>query len=280
VKGERNFLYHNDGHGRFTKITDGIIVNEGGRSYSCAWGDFDNDGYLDLFVTNWLGENNFLYRNNTDGTFTKILGGSLVNDGGAGSSGCAWGDYDNDGFLDLFVVNIEKYFLYRNNGNSNAWINIKCVGTASNRSAIGAKIRVKAVIRGKSVWQLTEVSGGSGFTSQNDMRANFGLGDATVVDTVRIEWPSGIVQELHDVRAKQFLTAVEPAFQITKPQSGAEGFQMTVAARKGTKQSIEVTSDLVNWTPLASVTNLDGAAKFLDPSAHDLPQRFYRVVEK
>ena len=113
-----------------------------------------------------------------------------------------------------------------------------------------------------------------------DYDAHFGLGDATVVDTVRIEWPSGIVQELEDVRAKQFLTVVEPAVQITKPQSGAEGFQMTLVARKGTEQSIEVTSGLVNWTPLATVTNLDRTAKFLDPYAHALPQRFYRVVEK
>lgn len=86
---------------------------------------------------------------------------------------------------------------------------MRLVGTLSNRSAIGAKVRVKATIRGKTFWQLREISGGSGCCSQNDLRTHFGLGDATNADLVRIEWPSGIVQELSNVAAKQFVTVTE-----------------------------------------------------------------------
>ena len=110
-----NFLYKNLGDGSFEKITTGILVNDGGSSYGCSWGDYDNDGNIDLFVCNY-NENNFLYHNNGDGTFTKIATGSIVTDMGA-STCPAWGDYDNDGFLDLYVCNRSSAnFLYHNNG--------------------------------------------------------------------------------------------------------------------------------------------------------------------
>ncbi|HKB85986.1 MAG TPA: FG-GAP-like repeat-containing protein [Ignavibacteriaceae bacterium] len=113
---KNNFLYKNLGDGTFEKITEGPLVNDGGSSYGCSWGDYDNDGNIDLFVCNY-NENNFLYRNNGDGTFTKITAGAIVSDGG--SSTCpAWADYDNDGFLDLYVCNrTSANFLYHNNGN-------------------------------------------------------------------------------------------------------------------------------------------------------------------
>jgi hypothetical protein len=108
-----------------------------------AWGDYDGDGNLDLFVANASGLNNFLYHNNGDGTFTKITSGSVVNDGG-NSTGCAWGDYDNDGHLDLFVANaFESSFLYHNNGNGpfqnhfgqhrhRHWCVLRCLGDYDN----------------------------------------------------------------------------------------------------------------------------------------------------
>ncbi|RPI18067.1 MAG: T9SS C-terminal target domain-containing protein [Ignavibacteriae bacterium] len=113
-----NLLFHNDGNGVFTQITTGSIVNDGGWSEACAWGDYDRDGWLDLFVANQSNQNNFLYHNNANGTFTKITTGNIVNDGGT-SKGCAWSDYDNDGWPDLFVVNYsaQNDFLYHNNGN-------------------------------------------------------------------------------------------------------------------------------------------------------------------
>ncbi len=127
---QNNRLYHNSGDGTFTSITNSIVATDGGYSTHAMWGDYDNDGFLDLFVCN-LGSlqlvrngYNYLYHNNSDGTFTKITTGSLVNEK-ADSSSCSWADYDNDGFLDLYVANSSfgaptKCFLYRNNGNTNA----------------------------------------------------------------------------------------------------------------------------------------------------------------
>src|SRR5439155_5964557 len=132
------------------------------------------------------------------------------------SAGGAWGDYDNDGFLDLFVPNWQgsrPNFLYRNNGNSNSWLKVRCIGTASNRDAIGAKVRVKAFFRGAERWQLREISGGIGFGQTPD--AHFGLADATNTLIVRIQWPSGLVEELRGVAAKQFLTLTEPSASVS-----------------------------------------------------------------
>ena len=101
----------------FTRITTGAIVYEEARSEGSAWGDYDSDGDLDLFVAN-ANQNNFLYRNNGDGSFTKIITGDVVNDGGSSENG-SWGDHDNDGDLDLFVTNSAidlANFLYANNG--------------------------------------------------------------------------------------------------------------------------------------------------------------------
>ncbi len=189
-------LFHNDGNGEWTKtqLGGGVLG---------IWGDYDNDGWLDLFICRGGGGNattNLLYHNNGDGRFSLVTAGSVSTDSGL-SLTCAWGDYDNDGFLDLFVTTRAGYdkLLYHNNGNSNHWIMIKLVGTASNRSAIGAKVRVKATIGGKTVWQTREIAGGN--RAQNDIRAHFGLGDATSVDLVRIEWPSGNVQESSGPRA-------------------------------------------------------------------------------
>src|SRR6266498_4047104 len=146
-----NFLYRNEGDGTFTKITTGDLISSTDRSPQ--WGDYDNDGFLDLFLCRY-GPDNLLFHNNADGTFTRVTTGSLVHDGGNSLHG-GWGDYDNDGFLDLFVVNDQQNnFLYRNNGNSNQWLKVKLVGTVSNRSAIGAKVRVQAKIGGEEMWQL------------------------------------------------------------------------------------------------------------------------------
>ena len=117
-----NHLYHNERNGTFTAVTTGIIVNEGASgSYGVAWGDFDNDGYPDLFVGNGygIGQTNFLYRNNGNGTFSKITNDPIVSVKGH-FSGCAWGDYDRDGFVDLFVGNdlSGASVLYHNEGGS------------------------------------------------------------------------------------------------------------------------------------------------------------------
>ncbi|MBE0639833.1 MAG: T9SS type A sorting domain-containing protein [Bacteroidales bacterium] len=112
---ENNCLYLRDGNGTFTKITDGIIVNDGGKSVGAAWADYDRDNLLDLYVVN-RDQKNFLYHNLGNGTFEKITTGAIVNDI-ANSSVCAWGDYNNDGYPDLYVANAgAPGCLYKNNG--------------------------------------------------------------------------------------------------------------------------------------------------------------------
>jgi hypothetical protein len=299
--GENNSLFHNNRDGTFTKITNSIVALDGGTTKGVAWGDYDNDGWLDLFVSNLgpfdprtfqnLGkEPNFLYHNNGDGTFTKIASGSLVNELG-NCGGAAWGDYDNDGFLDLFVANgffvtNANNVLYRNNGNSNSWLNLRLIGTVSNRSAIGAKVRVLATIRGKTFWQLREISGGSSFGSQNDMRANFGLGDATNTDIVRIEWPSGLVQTMTNVPAKQFLTVFEhqEPFPTNRPSFTSESrstggvVNLSVSGETDLLYVFEASTNLVNWTRLGVRTNLTGSIQFADSKATNYAKRFYRVA--
>jgi len=266
VNDQDNLLYHNNCDGTFTKITDSPITTDGGVSPSSNWVDYDNDQDLDLFVANW-DEDNFLYRNNGDGTFTKILTSVIVTEGDVHDSSWAdldndgdmdlymgaydvnhrlyqnngdeifvpvsgvpvvedssseigiWGDYDNDGDLDLFVTSpgLGKNSLYRNEGTENHWINIRLIGTVSNWSAIGARVTVVATINGVLVSQIREVSGSTGGIGQDSLNVEFGLGDAAIIDSIVIEWPSGIVQVLGNITVDQFMTIREPSHRIFLP---------------------------------------------------------------
>lgn len=116
-----NDFYINNGNGSFTLDTSTAIVMDGANSTGSSWGDYDNDGFMDVFVSNVLGEKNHLYHNNGDGTFTKVLTGSIVNDL-QNTFGAFWADFDNDGYLDLFTANNsnlwpKRNILYKNNGN-------------------------------------------------------------------------------------------------------------------------------------------------------------------
>jgi len=275
--GSEAHLYRNNGAGGFTKY---VLSSPGSALCSCAWGDYDNDGFVDLFLTDRMGGNNLLYHNNGDGTFSKVTSGSVVNDGGRSWS-AAWGDYDNDGFLDLFVANRgdENNFLYRNNGNTNHWLKVKLIGTRSNRSGIGAKVRVKAVVGGNDLWQLREVSGGATL-GQNSLDAHFGLGGAPNVETLRIQWPSGIVQEMYDVAANQSLTVTEPpVLQVGKGLTSA-GFELILTSRGGFSYDIESSTDLVKWAYLSTFQQVNGAVQVLDGPANLIDRRFYRAVQR
>lgn len=212
-----NALFRNDGNFTFTKLVSDTVSKTPGNSFSSSWSDVDNDGDLDLFVTNAFKTGtklvNYFYLNNGNSSFTRT-NNALTADS-AWSYGCAFGDYDNDGFEDLAVATCRYAgvdipdLLYHNNGNANKWLTLKLVGTSSNRSAIGAKIKLKAQIAGKPVWQLREVSAQSAYCSQNDLRVHFGLGDAAIIDSVKIEWPSGIVDHSLALSPNQFLTFTE-----------------------------------------------------------------------
>ncbi|MCI0623574.1 MAG: VCBS repeat-containing protein [Acidobacteria bacterium] len=164
-------LFHNERDGTLRQVSDsGLILTT--RGWNPHWVDFDNDGYLDLFVTGDFGVASSLYRNNSDGTFSKMTTGSVATDLQAEAYGSAWGDYDHNGFMDLFIPNQSggPHHLYRNNGNGNAWIQFNLVGTASNRAGIGAKVRVKAAINGKDFWQLRELIATEGYDGPGTLR--------------------------------------------------------------------------------------------------------------
>ena len=209
---QNNNLYQNNGNETFTKITTGNIVNDGGHSHGSAWADYDNDGDLDLFVGNDQDQNNFLYANNGDGTFTSITN-DITQDGGQ-SFGAAWADYDNDGDVDLFIANhqLNENFIYKNSrGRCQSKGCVLLVGTNSNRSAIGTKIRMKANIYGQDVWQMREISAqsGGGIGGQNELKQIIGLGDATVIDSIIIDWNSGYQQILTNQIPDNCLTITE-----------------------------------------------------------------------
>jgi len=206
-----NQLFRNNGNGTFRRMPPDLLEGAASNAAYPAWADYDNDGFLDLFVPNGeqTGENNALYHNRGDGNFDRVQTGSPANDGGH-SVACGWADFDNDGFLDLFVGNLrdEKNFLYRNNGNTNHWLKFRLIGTTSNRSAIGAKVRLTATYRGALRTQMREINNGNGHNG-GELIAHFGLGEARLAETVRIEWPSGKVDEMKSVPADQFLTVTE-----------------------------------------------------------------------
>lgn len=277
-----NFLWRNDGGLRFTEIAAlaGVATNEDAKEQAGMGvdaGDFDGDLRQDLFVTNFSHDWNTLYRNRGDMVFSDDTFPAGLRDS---YRYLAWGtkffDYDNDGWLDLFVANGHIYtdvdrhpqlgtsyrqenFLYRNlggrgfenrtpsagpglrlvdssrgvavadvdrdgdldlvvthidstpnllineGGNRRAWIALKLEGTRSNRDAVGARVVLEAGGRK----QLREVNPYGSYLSQGDPALHFGLGDAEVVDRVTIRWPSGLTEVLERLPARSFLTVVE-----------------------------------------------------------------------
>ena len=207
------------------------VTNESGvgsvSGQFVGWGDglfdFDNDGWKDLFIVNgglvWLiPQQSSLLRNNGDGTFTDISlqAGSFFATQIV-SRGACFADYDNDGYIDAFVVTLGgKGILLHNTpsaGKRNHWLTIKLVGTRSNRDGFGASLEATA----GDLHQWVQSTSASGYLSQNDPRPHFGLGQHAVVNTLTIHWPSGTIQTLHDIKADQVLKITEPASSDVVP---------------------------------------------------------------
>ncbi|MEZ4738354.1 MAG: FG-GAP-like repeat-containing protein [Flavobacteriales bacterium] len=234
-----DLLMHNNGDGTFTNVAGPLGFADNHQSWSSAWGDFDNDGDMDVLVGGSSSGYNKLISNNGDGTFTNVTPGSgfdlfngqsiewtthdFNNDGyldvlGGGAimygNGAmvfaqgpsypgtgAVGDLNNDGFLDVMGWSAPMM----NGGNDYNWLKVNTIGTVSNTNGIGARVMVTSNLGS----QIRDVKSGDAFSTMSSLTTHFGLGADQVVEELRIQWPSGIVTVLNDVPANTTVNVVE-----------------------------------------------------------------------
>ncbi len=218
-----NELHKNNGNGTFTNVSVQSNLADPIQTWSSAWNDFDNDGWMDVVVgisSSADGMHKFMH-NNGDGTFSNITAGSGLETYLGMSTEYASYDFNNDGFADVFTPGTILYnngnntftahtipmtagavgdlnndgFLdmqngtttYFNNGNLNSWLTVTLQGTTSNLNGIGARVEIYGAW-GK---QIRDVRAGVGFRYMGTLNAHFGIGAATLIDSLRVLWPSG-----------------------------------------------------------------------------------------
>lgn len=235
-------LHNNDGSGVFTEVGETAGLADPMSTWSSAWNDYNNDGYVDVFVGNSVDPNmHKLAINNGDGTFTDISASSGINELSAtGIENCSY-DFNNDGYADIasngnillnngdltftlysnvlpsnngsfgdlnndgFVDSFTGSNIYYNDTNSNHWLTINTVGVESNRNGIGARIAVTSDLGS----QIREVRSGEGFRLMSTLNTHFGFGTDTEIATIVVTWPSGIIDTLENVSVDQTITIVE-----------------------------------------------------------------------
>ena len=210
-------LYENKGNGIFTdqSYTSGIAMPAGQFvGWSSSFIDYNNDGLVDIYKANGAlkhlyGQEDQVFENIGDGKFKDVsleLGKFFMQK--LVGRGACFGDYDNDGDIDGYIINLNDHgaFLRNNKGNQNNWITLNLVGTTSNRDGIGSRVKVTS---GGKV-QTAQKKSTTGYLSQNDPRMHFGLAKNEIVDIIEIKWPSGKIQVLNNVKVNQILSVKEP----------------------------------------------------------------------
>jgi hypothetical protein len=220
--GDTPSLYHGIGDGNFedATFTAGLGAHTQYLGWGCGFFDFDNDGWPDILICNGhvypeieqlrteagYPQRKLLYRNLRNLRFedVSLMAGPGISEPVA-SRGCAFGDFDNDGDVDLVVnpVNDVPQLVRCDSTTGNHWIKVRTIGTKSNRSGIGARIRCVTRVPGepKPHAQIDEVRSGGSYLSQNDLRVHFGLGKVEKVELLEIRWPSGQVDTLQNLPA-------------------------------------------------------------------------------
>jgi hypothetical protein len=216
-------LYHNLGNDSFADVSVQAKLMKPTYplvSWGTAFFDMDNDGWLDLFVANGhvypqvdtipggtrYRQPMLLFRNHRDGTFDDVSA-AFANIPAQSRRGAAFGDINNDGNVDIVVLNVGEppSLLLNRNDSPNHRVLFKLVGMKSNKAAIGARVTVKA----GTLVQFNEVRGGASYLSQNDLRLHFGLGANDKINEVDIRWPNGEMETLRDVPTDFIYTVVE-----------------------------------------------------------------------
>lgn len=230
--GDTHSLYRNIGDMQFEDTTYAAKLGLNTRflGWGCGFLDFDNDSWPDILVCNGhvypeveqlkteagYAETKLLYRNLGNGQFADVTAsaGPGITEPNA-SRGCAFGDFDNDGDLDVAVNTNNGYpqLLRCDSKLKNNWLKIKVQGVKSNRTGIGARVKITWRVLGesKSRSQIDEVRSGGGYISQNDLRIHFGLGKADKVEVLEVHWPSGAVDTVKDIPANRLLYVKEGA---------------------------------------------------------------------
>jgi len=224
--GDTPSLYHNQGGANFEDATfaAGLGLHTQFLGWGCGFFDMDNDGWPDILICNGhvypeveqlkteagYAQRKLLYKNLRNGRFEDVswLAGPGISEPVA-SRGCAFGDFDNDGDLDVVVNTVNDFpqLLRCDSRSANNWIKVRTIGTRSNRSGIGARLKCVTQIAGepKPHEQIDEVRSGGGYFSQSDLRVHFGLGKADKVTLLEIRWPSGQVDSVKDIKPNQVI---------------------------------------------------------------------------
>jgi hypothetical protein len=228
--GDTPSLYRNQGGANFedSTFTGGLGLHTQYLGWGCGFFDFDNDGWPDILICNGhvypeveklqteaaYAQRKLLYRNLRNGRFEDVSmnAGPGISDPSA-SRGCAFGDFDNDGDIDVVINTVNDYpqLLRCDSRLHNNWIKIRTIGTKSNRSGIGARLKcvTHPAGEGKPHQQIDEVRSGGSYISQNDLRVHFGIGNAEKVELLEIHWPSGQVDALKDLNPNQVIFVKE-----------------------------------------------------------------------
>jgi hypothetical protein len=242
--GDTDSLYENLGDGNFEDHTylSGLGLNTRFLGWGVGFFDMDNDGWLDILISNGhvypevdgsqidssYAEHKYLYRNLRNGQFEEVTAKAGMGITAAvAARGCAFGDYDNDGDIDVVVncVNSLPQLLRCDSTIKRNWIKIRVVGTKSNRTGVGAKIFVTTPHGGlgdKPLVQIEEVRSGGSYFSQNDLRIHFGLNDATKAESVKIVWPSGQVDVWKDLSANVLYVLQEGGKTLKSMKMGVQ----------------------------------------------------------
>ena len=202
---QSNALYQNQGNNTFlNKTSDTNTLDTTGWGISCNAGDIDNDRFEDFFVSNGFSATStqsVLYKN-MNGTGFQDITTSILGNLTYDARGVAFADYDNDGDLDICLTggpNADTRLWRNDSNNSNNWVILKLEGVQSNKSAIGARINLTA----GGVTTVKEVSGGAGRGSFNSLPVEFGLGNATTVEIIKIRWPNGTTETFNNINSNQ-----------------------------------------------------------------------------